>query len=577
MVHIKINNIPVEVVEGTTILEAAKKLNINIPTLCHLKDYMGGIENHESSCRVCVVEVKGRRNLAASCSTECMENMEVFTNTARVIRSRRAIIELLLSNHPQECAMCEKNFHCTLQKIATDMNIREIPYQGDVSQPNVYIESDAIKRNPSKCILCGNCVKVCEQVQSVGILGFSNRGFKTVVGPAFGEPLDNTVCVACGQCVEVCPTGALSQENQISDVWKAVHNPDKFVVVQVAPAVRVALGEEFGYARGTSVTGKMVGALRALGFDKVFDTNFAADLTIMEESNELVERLVKNENLPLITSCCPGWIKFIEEYYPELLNLPSSCKSPHEMFGAVVKSYYAEKMGIDPKNIVVVSVMPCTAKKKEAKRAELSNTYPNVDYVITTREVCNMIKEAGIDFDSVENSLFDSPLGESTGSADIFGTSGGVMEAALRNAVYTLEGKCTDVDFKALRGIEGIKEAKLVVGGKELNIAVTSGLANARTLLEEIKRGTSKYQAIEIMACPGGCINGGGQPFTFKKESKEAVHHRSDALYSIDRSKKDRISCLNKDIQKIYDEFFEKPGSHKAHELLHTTFEKKEY
>jgi NADH-quinone oxidoreductase subunit G len=577
MVHIKINNIPVEVEEGTTILDAAKKLNITIPTLCYLKDYMGGIENHESSCRVCVVEVKGRRNLAASCSTVCTENMEVVTNSARVIRSRRAIIELLLSNHSQECTMCEKNFHCNLQKIATDMNIRSNPFQGEISQPNVYVQSEAIKRNASKCILCGNCIKVCEQVQSVGILGYSKRGFKTVVGPAFGEPLDNTICVACGQCVEVCPTGALSQENEVSEVWSAIHDPEKFVVVQVAPAVRVALGEEFGYATGTSVTGKMVGALKCLGFDKVFDTNFAADLTIMEESNELVERLVKNENLPLITSCCPGWVKFVEEMYPELLNLPSSCKSPHEMFGAIVKSYYAQKMNLDPKNIVVVSVMPCTAKKKEALRPELANEYANVDYVVTTREICSMIREAGIDFDSVENSLYDSPLGESTGSADIFGTSGGVMEAALRNAVYTLEGKCPTVDFTTLRGIEGIKEATVTVQGKPLNIAVVSGLANARKVLDEIKAGTSKYQAVEVMACPGGCINGGGQPFNFKKGSKEVVGLRSEALYSIDRSKKDRISCQNKDIQTLYKEFLGKPGSEAAHTLLHTTYHKRTY
>lgn len=577
MIEIKINDVAVQVEEGTTILEAAKKLNIKIPTLCHLKGEMRKIENHESSCRVCVVEVKGRRNLAASCSTRCTPNMEIYTNTSRVIRSRRAIIELLLSDHPQECAICEKNYHCTLQKIATEMNIRELPYHGEISRPNRYIESSAIKRNPSKCILCGNCVKVCAEIQDIGILGFSKRGFHTTVGPAFNDNLDATRCVSCGQCVQICPTGALSQENQVSEVWRELHNPDKFVVVQVAPAVRVALGEEFGYANGTTVTGKMVGALRGLGFDKVFDTNFAADLTIMEESNELIERLTTGRNLPIITSCCPGWVKYIEDRFPTLLNHPSSCKSPHEMFGAIVKSYYAEKTNLDPKNIVVVSIMPCTAKKQEARREELSNIYPNVDYVLTTREACNMIKEAGIDFDQVKLDDFDKPLGESTGAADIFGASGGVMEAALRNAVYTLEGKCVELDFTAIRGVDGIKEATVKVAGKELKIAVASGLSNAKILMQQIEKGESPYAAIEVMACPGGCVSGGGQPFTFAKLSNSVTLHRSNALYAIDRSKKDRISCLNPDIQRLYTEFLEKPGSHISHELLHTKYHKREY
>ena len=577
MINVKINDTPIQVEEGTTILKAARKLNIYIPTLCYLSLHIVNDSKVNASCRVCVVEVKGRRNLAPSCSTKCTEGMEIYTNTKRVIKARRANIELLLSDHPQECAICEKNLKCQLQKIASEMNIREIPYKGEISQPNIYVRSAAIKRNPAKCILCGNCVEVCNKVQSVGVLTYFNRGFKTQVGPAFGDNLDFTKCVSCGQCVNVCPTGALSQSNNVIEVWKAIHDPTKHVLVQIAPAIRVSVGEEFGYELGTNVLGKLISALRTMGFSKIFDTNFAADLTIMEEGQELINRIMKNENLPLLTSCCPGWIKFIEEEYPEYLNLPSTAKSPHEMFGAIAKSYYAEKMGIDPKSIVVVSIMPCLAKKKEANRIELQNDgLMNVDYVLTTREIANMIKETGINFDALDNGHFDSPLGESSGAADIFGTSGGVLEAAIRNIKLQLEGKVVDCEFKAVRGYEGFKEATVEINGQPIKVAAVNGLSNARKIMEDIKAGTSPYTAIEVMACPGGCINGGGQPFHNQKMSRTIIGKRMEGLYTADRSKKDRISLKNPYIQKLYKEYLGEVGGERAHELLHTHFTPRE-
>lgn len=577
MINIKINDIPLQVEEGTTILKATRLLNIYIPTLCYLSLHVVNDSKVDASCRVCVVEVKGRRNLAPSCSTKCTEGMEIYTNTKRVIKARRAVIELLLSDHPQECAMCEKNLKCQLQKIASIMNIREIPYVGEISKSNKYINSSAIKRNPAKCILCGNCVEVCNNVQDVGVLTFYNRGFKTQVGPAFEDNLDSTKCVTCGQCVNACPTGALSQETHVSKVWNSLHNPNKHVLVQIAPAVRVAIGEEFNYELGTNVIGKLISSLRALGFDKVFDTNFAADLTIMEEGNELLNRVQTGKNLPLLTSCCPGWIKFIENEYNEYLNLPSTAKSPHEMFGAIAKSYYAEKNEIDPKDVIVVSIMPCLAKKKEADRIELSNNdCQNVDHVLTTKEVANMIKEAGIDFDSLENGVFDNPLGESTGAADIFGTSGGVLEAALRNIKFKVEGKLSNVEFHNIRGYEGIKEAEVSLNGQKIKVAAVSGLKNARAIMEQIKNGTCEYTAVEVMACPAGCINGGGQPFHNRKMSRTIIGKRMEGLYTTDRSKKDRISCKNKYIQKLYDEYLGEVGGKKAHELLHTHFNKKD-
>ena len=577
MINIKINDVPLQVEEGTTILKAARKLNIYIPTLCYLSLHIVDDSKIHASCRVCVVEVKGRRNLVPSCSAKCEEGMEIYTNTKRVIRARRAMIELLLSDHSQECATCGKNTKCQLQRIAAKMNISEMPYRGEKSQKNVFIKSAAIKRNPSKCILCGNCVEVCTKVQGVGVLTYYNRGFDTQVGPAFEENLDFTKCVSCGQCVAVCPTGALAQSNQVSEVWDAIHDPKKHVVVQIAPAIRVSIGEEFGYEIGTSVLGKLITALRSLGFNKVFDTNFAADLTIMEEGNELLNRIRENKNLPLLTSCCPGWISFIEKEYPDYLHLPSSAKSPHEMFGAITKSYYAEKFGYNPEDIVVVSIMPCLAKKKEANRIELSNNgLKNVDYVLTTRELANMIKETGMNFDSFVDGTFDNPLGESSGAADIFGSSGGVLEAAIRNIKYQLEGKVQNVEFKSVRGYKGIKELTFTVNGLELKVAAVNGLSNARKIMEEIKNGTSPYVAVEVMACPGGCINGGGQPFHKRKMSATIIGKRMEGLYNVDRSKKTRISSKNPGITLLYKEYLGEVGGHKAHELLHTHFHKDE-
>lgn len=577
MINIRINDIPLQVEEGTTILKAARKLNIYIPTLCYLSLHIVDDSKIHASCRVCVVEVKGRRNLVPSCSAKCEEGMEIYTNTKRVVRARRAMIELLLSDHSQECATCEKNTKCQLQRIAAKMNISEMPYRGEKSQKDVFIRSAAIKRNPSKCILCGNCVEVCNKVQSMGVLTYYNRGFKTEVGPAFEENLDFTKCVSCGQCVAVCPTGALSQSNQVSEVWDAIHDPKKHVVVQIAPAIRVSIGEEFGYEIGTSVLGKLITALRSLGFNKVFDTNFAADLTIIEEGNELLERIRQNKNLPLLTSCCPGWISFIEKEYPDYLNLPSTAKSPHEMFGAITKTYYAEKFGYNPEDIVVVSIMPCLAKKKEANRDELKNNgLKNVDYVLTTRELANMIKETGINFDSLVDGAFDNPLGESTGAADIFGSSGGVLEAAIRNIKYLIEGKVQNVEFKAVRGYKGIKETTFTVNGLELKVAAVNGLTNARKIMEDIKNGISPYVAVEVMACPGGCINGGGQPFHKRKMSATIIGKRMEGLYTQDRSKKFRISAKNAGITLLYKEYLGEVGGHRAHELLHTHFHKDE-
>ena len=575
-VNIKINDIPLTVDDDLTILKAARLLDIKIPTLCYLSLHIVDDSKIHASCRVCVVEVKGRRNLVPSCSTKVTEGMEIYTHTKRVIRARRTVMELLLSDHPQNCAMCDKNQKCQLQKIAADMNIRETPYVGEVSKKSEYIRSKTIKRNPAKCILCGNCVEVCNKVQGVGVLTYYDRGFKTQVGPAFESNLDETKCVSCGQCVNVCPTGALSQTNQVARVWNEIHNPSKHVIVQIAPAIRVSIGEEFGYELGTAVTGKLITALRRIGFDKVFDTNFAADLTIMEEGNELLNRVKENKNLPLLTSCCPGWIDYIEKNYPRYLHLPSTAKSPHEMFGAIAKSYYAEKAGIDPKNIVVVSVMPCLAKKNEANRIQLVNdNMQNVDYVLTTRELANMIKETGMRFDTFENGVFDNPLGESTGAADIFGASGGVLEAAIRNLKLTVEGKVPNIDFKEVRGYQGFKEATITLDGKEIKVAAVSGLSNAKRIMEEIKSGKSPYVAVEVMACPGGCINGGGQPFHNRKMSRTIIGGRIKGLYNQDSSKKERISMKNPYIQKLYDEYLGEVGEHKAHELLHTHFEKK--
>jgi NADH-quinone oxidoreductase subunit G len=576
LISVIINNRTVLVEEGTTILEAAKLLNINIPTLCHLNLHDTKMVNQGASCRVCMVEVEGRRNLAPACSTPVFNNMIVKTNTIRAIKARRTVVELLLSDHPKDCLMCEKNTRCELQNLAADLEVREIRYEGEMSQYQKDTTSQSIVRDLDKCILCRRCETMCSKVQTVNVLSAVGRGFETVISPAFGLPMNETSCTFCGQCVAVCPTGALTEVNNISKVWDALNSRDKYVIVQTAPAVRAALGEEFGMEAGTNVTGKMISALRALGFQKVYDTDFAADLTIMEEATELIHRLKNGGRLPILTSCCPGWVKFFEHQFSDMLDIPSTCKSPQQMFGAIAKTYLADKLKIDPKNMVVVSVMPCLAKKYEAARPELSNEgIQDVDISISTRELAKMLKEAGIDFESLENSDFDHPLGESTGAAVIFGTTGGVIEAALRTAYEWLtEEKLETVEFEALRGMEGIKTATIKIKDINVRIAVAHGLGNARKLLEDIRSGKETYHAIEIMACPGGCIGGAGQPYIHGHIEK--LKKRMGAIYSEDRGKKLRKSHENPSVIKLYSEFLGEPYGEKAHKLLHTHYVKRQ-
>ncbi len=579
LINIKINNVPLQVEEGTSILAAARLLKIEIPTLCYTPMHLVHQHNNRASCRVCVVEIKGRRNLAPACHTECTEGMEIFTNTQRVVIARRTVIELLLSDHPLDCPTCSKNMNCRLQAVADQMGIRKMPFKGEYSKPNVYSDPTfPIRRNSAKCILCGNCVTVCNEVQTCGVLATYKRGFHTEVGGEFGLDLSKTNCVACGQCVNVCPTGALAQESVSDQVWKVLGDETKKVVVQVAPSVRAALGEEFKYNIGTSVTGKIPTALRQMGFDAVYDTNFGADLTIVEEANELVKRLQNNGPLPLITSCCPGWINFIEKNYPEMLKYPSSCKSPMSMQGATIKAYLAEKKGWNPKDVIIVSVMPCTAKLDEINRQQLGeDQLKDNDYVLTTRDFASMIKQAGINFDTLDVSSFDDPMGESTGGADIFGASGGVMEAAIRCARFWLEGKTDNLEIPELRGYAPVKKGKVTINGIELSLCCVSGLGNARQVLEDIKSGKEHYDFVEVMACPGGCVNGGGQPFYHSKESVTLVKARQSVLYSEDRLKIHRISAQNNSIIKLYQEFYGEYGSEKAEEHLHTHFTDRQY
>lgn len=601
MVNLKINNKEITVPEGTTVLEAAKQHNILIPNFC----YMEGV-HQIGSCRICVVEVEGAKTLQASCVTPVREGMVVRTNSARVRKARKILYELMLSDHPKDCLGCSRNQNCEFQQLGELIQVEEFRFEGQKSKNVVDDTSPSIVRDSSKCILCRRCVTMCNEMQGVGILNAQSRGFDTEIGPGEDLPLGSAACAYCGQCTTVCPVGALKEKDSTQAVWEALLDPSKTVMVQTAPAIRAALGEEFGYEPGTLVTGKMAGALREIGFDYVFDTNFAADLTIMEEGTEFLERIKsffyqqnlmlpeflkkvkihlegKEPTLPMITSCSPGWIKYIEHYYPELLGHLSTCKSPHMMLGALCKSYFAEKKGLDPKDIFVVSIMPCTAKKFEVTRPEMVNDgVPNVDAVLTTRELARMIKDAGVDFKNLADGQFDSPLGLSSGAADIFGTTGGVMEAAIRTVYEVVTGRelpFEQMHVKPIVGLDRIKTAALTIeGAKEewrflegvtVNVAVTSGLKGAAQLLDEIKQGRSTYHFIEVMGCPGGCISGGGQPRPVNNEIRQK---RLEAIYREDEGKALRKSHENPDIAKIYEDFLGKPLGHKSHDLLHTQY-----
>ena len=565
--NIIMNGIPMQEDSSMTILDVARKHGVDIPTLCFIKRDDCNFTHKPASCRVCVVEIKGRRNLMPACATYIEEGMEISTNSYKVRQERKNVVELLLSNHPNDCLRCRKSNSCELQALASKLGVNRLEFAGPLSQENKEERHGSLLRNPSKCILCNRCTAICKELQSIGAISASERGFATVIS-------DGYKCINCGQCIQVCPTGALMQYDDTFEIEKQLADPKKYVIVQTAPAVRVSIGEGFGLEPGVDVSKKMITALRYMGFDKVFDTNFGADLTIMEEANELVERLQNGGKLPMITSCCPGWIKFIETQYPELLDLPSSCKSPQEMFSAVAKTYYAKKNNIDPKDMVVVSLMPCTAKKREILRIQerIEGDIQPTDYSMTVKEFISMVKRFGLDIKNLPDGEFDDPLGESTGAADIFAQTGGVMEAAIRTAGSWLDGDAPwNVDWET--GYDaGVKEATVKVGGIDLNLCIVSGLANARKVLEKVKSGEKNYHFIEVMACPGGCLNGGGQPIAKDGKYAETVKMRRAGIQAIDKGKSARISCDSPAIKQVYAQFFEKPGSHLAHELLHTSY-----
>ena len=577
MVNIKINNMPLSVPKGISILEAARMAGIEIPTLCYLKKI-----NEIGACRICMVEVKGARSLVTACVYPVNEGMEIFTNTERVRKSRKMTLELILSTHDRKCLSCVRSGTCELQQLCKEFGVDD-EARFDGANPVHEYDDSAIHmiRDNGKCILCRRCVAAC-QAQHISVIGANARGFDTHIGSAFERPLDSVACVSCGQCIVNCPTGAIYEKDDTAKVLEAINDPEKFVVVHTAPSIRVTLGECFGMHIGTNVQGKMVAALRRLGFDKVFDTDFGADLTIVEEANEFLGRVQNGGVLPMITSCSPGWIKYCEHYYPDMLDHLSTCKSPQQMSGAIIKTWYAEKMGIDPKDIVVVGIMPCTAKKFETKRDDqAASGYPDVDYSLTTRELGRMIESAGIYFKHLPDEEFDNPLGDSTGAAVIFGATGGVMEAALRTAAFALTGKeLAHVELQEVRGMQGIKEATYNLGGMDVKVAVASGMKNAKVLLDQIREGTSPYQFIEIMGCPGGCVAGGGQPFVkpcfLPNEDDDILDtfrdKRAAALYQEDESKEIRVSHKNEQVKKLYDEFLGEPNSHLAHELLHTSY-----
>lgn len=567
IVQMTINDRSVSVARGATILDAAREAGVRIPTLCHLPQL-----TPTGACRICVVEVGETGRLVPACAYPAEEGLRIYNRTGAVRRARKTIIELLLANHRQDCLYCVKNRQCELQALAAEYGVREHRYEGAIRRYHQDISSPALERDPEKCILCGRCVRVCEEIQNVGAIDFTRRGFDTMVLPAFNRDLGEAPCTYCGQCVLECPTAALREKSHLKPVWNALNDPDTFVVAQVAPAIRVSLGEEFGLPAGTVVTGRIPAALHRMGVERVFDTNLAADLTIMEEATELVRRLGDGAPLPMLTSCSPGWVKFVEHFYPGLLPHVSSCKSPHQMLGALTKSWFAAREGIDPRKIFVVSIMPCTAKKYEAQRPELVNAdgLADVDAVLTTRELARMIRLAGIDFNRLAEVPFDEPLGIASGAADIFGTSGGVMEAALRSAEHLLTGQAGErVNFEQIRGLEGVKEATVTVGGTELRVAAVSGLKNAAVILEAIREGRSPYHFVEIMCCPGGCIDGGGQPLP---RSPEILGARMEAIYAIDRDKALRCAHDNPGVQRLYEEFLGEPLGERSHTLLHTHY-----
>lgn len=571
MVNIKINNMPLSVPKGISILEAARMAGIEIPTLCYLKKI-----NEIGACRICMVEVKGARSLVTACVYPVNEGMEIFTNTERVRKSRKMTLELILSTHDRKCLSCVRSGTCELQQLCKEFGVDD-EGRFDGANPVHEYDDSAIHmiRDNGKCILCRRCVAAC-QAQHISVIGANARGFDTHIGSAFERPLDSVACVSCGQCIVNCPTGAIYEKDDTAKVLEAINDPEKFVVVHTAPSIRVTLGECFGMHIGTNVQGKMVAALRRLGFDKVFDTDFGADLTIVEEANEFLGRVQNGGVLPMITSCSPGWIKYCEHYYPDMLDHLSTCKSPQQMSGAIIKTWYAEKMGIDPKDIVVVGIMPCTAKKFETKRNDqAASGYPDVDYSLTTRELGRMIESAGIYFKHLPDEEFDNPLGDSTGAAVIFGATGGVMEAALRTAVEKLSGEeLKSLDFTEVRGTDGIKEASYTVNGMEVKVCVVSGLANANTIMENVKNGTADYHFIEIMGCPGGCVNGGGQPIQHAvvRNFVDLRARRAAALYEADKDMPLRKSHESEAVKRLYAEFLGEPGSHKAHEVLHTSY-----